>query len=89
MSEETEDRQTGNRAATRRHWPVKRTTLEDQDTTADLRDLAPEERVGMMWRLALDAWLLSGRAIPQYRRADAPGRVLRLNTSDGPASDLD
>lgn len=35
------------------------------------------ERLEMMWPLAKEAWLLSGRPIPDYRREDAPGRVFR------------
>ena len=38
----------------------------------------PGERLAMVWRLTLDAWAFSGRAIPDYERKDAPGRVLRL-----------
>ena len=31
-----------------------------------------EERIEMMWPLALEAWSLSGRLVPDYERKDAP-----------------
>ncbi len=31
----------------------------------------------MMWRLALDAWAVSGRPLPTYSRSEMPGRVIR------------
>jgi hypothetical protein len=33
-----------------------------------------EERLAMMWPLALEAWALSGRPIPDYERSAAPVR---------------
>jgi hypothetical protein len=33
----------------------------------------------MMWSLALEAWALTGRPLPQYRREDAPVRLLELS----------
>lgn len=37
----------------------------------------PAERLAMMWPLSVEAWLLSGRPLPEYRREEMPGRVLR------------
>lgn len=37
----------------------------------------PEARLETMWALAKDAWLMSGRAMPEYTRAEMPGRVIR------------
>ncbi|MCB9741550.1 MAG: hypothetical protein H6740_02980 [Alphaproteobacteria bacterium] len=36
-----------------------------------------QARLATMWALARDAWLLSGRSLPSYTRAEAPGRVIR------------
>jgi hypothetical protein len=33
----------------------------------------------MMWELARQAWLLSGRPLPDYERHSAPGRVGRTD----------
>jgi hypothetical protein len=32
----------------------------------------PEERLAMMWELAQDAWSLTGRPLPEYRRHETP-----------------
>lgn len=37
----------------------------------------PEARLNTMWALARDTWLMSGRALPEYSRSEAPGRVIR------------
>jgi hypothetical protein len=36
----------------------------------------PEERLAMMWPLALEAWALSGADMPDYDRRAAPVRRL-------------
>jgi len=52
---------------------VRKTTL-----GSDGRDLraatTAEERLAMMWPLALDCWSLTGRPMPDYERRDAPVR---------------
>ena len=37
-----------------------------------------EERLAMMWPLAVEAFSLSGRPMPAYRRAEAPVALRRL-----------
>jgi len=39
-----------------------------------------EERLGMMWPLSRDAWLLSGRSIPAYARDQTPVRLSKLGS---------
>ena len=34
----------------------------------------------MMWPLAVEAWSLTGRPMPEYRHEDAPVRWLRPDT---------
>jgi hypothetical protein len=63
------------RARGRHNWPIRRFTLatlpdDDLSTTT-----TPEQRLAMMWPLAVDAWLMAGRKIPTYSRSDAPGRL--------------
>ena len=44
----------------------------------DLRECTtPEERIAMMWPLAVDAWASAGRRLPEYSRDRMPGRVVR------------
>jgi hypothetical protein len=38
----------------------------------------PEERLAMMWPLAVEAFSLSGRTMPDYRRGEAPVTLRRL-----------
>lgn len=35
-----------------------------------------EERLAMMWPLAVEAWSLTGRPMPEYERKDIPVRWL-------------
>jgi hypothetical protein len=39
---------------------TRKSRLQDQGNERDLRDTTPEQRIGMMWQLALDAWSISG-----------------------------
>lgn len=41
-------------------------------------DLSADELVAMVHRLTEDAWAMSGREMPVYERAEAPGRLVRL-----------
>ena len=48
-----------------------------------------EERLAMMWPLAVEAWTLSGRTLPVYDRASLPARLFRpgeLPPDDGASS---
>ncbi len=64
------------RAAARAQWPGRKTRLADEGAWAPLEATAAE-RVAMVHRLTLDAWAMSGKRIPDYARADAPGRMVR------------
>jgi hypothetical protein len=35
---------------------VRKTSLHDLNNESDLKDKSPQELLGMMWRLALNAW---------------------------------
>ena len=35
-----------------------------------------EERIAMMWPLAVEAWSLTGRPMPEYERRNAPVKWL-------------
>lgn len=65
------------RAQERSSWPIRRFRL-GSEPSDDLREqTTAEERLSMMWELARRAWLLSGHRLPEYDRAEAPGRVIR------------
>jgi len=63
--------------AARRSWPVRKYPL-GEEPSEDLRDsTTPEERIEMMWPLAVEAWTLGGRPLPDYERHEAPVRHFR------------
>jgi hypothetical protein len=64
------------RAAARASTPVVRVTLAQEDSP-DIASLDRSTRIAMVWPITLDAWATSGRAMPDYDRAHAPGRILR------------
>lgn len=70
------------RARARAEWPGTLTTLERQSDAAIVRHGTPGERVAMVWRITLDAWATSGRALPEYDRANMPGRLIRAGDGD-------
>ncbi|MCC6133035.1 MAG: hypothetical protein IT186_24150 [Acidobacteria bacterium] len=62
------------RARARAHWVIRRIPLRAEGGTDDLSAFTtPEERLAMMWRLALDAF----KVVPDYKREAAPGEVRR------------
>ena len=66
------------RHAARQNWPGLKTTLEQAKEADDLRATTTmEERLGMMWRLTLNAWAMSSQVLPTYTRMQMPGRVIR------------
>jgi hypothetical protein len=65
------------RAEARRNRPVRRfeVGLEPNDDLSGTTTAA--ERMGMVWRLSLDAWAMTGKQLPDYPREQIPGRVIR------------
>jgi hypothetical protein len=62
----------------RRRWPVRRFTLESQPGNDLSGETTAEERLEMMWPLALEAWTLTSVALPDYARREAPVRVVPM-----------
>ena len=67
------------RARSRRSWPGRVTALSEvgEDDQDDLFRATAAERVAMVWRVTVDAWLLSGRQIIQTPRHELPGVLVR------------
>jgi hypothetical protein len=65
------------RRAARAAWPVVVRAIDDtaDDDLSAVTD--PAQRIRMMWPLAVEAWLLAGRSLPSYARANIPSRVFR------------
>lgn len=74
---EERDDSASNNASRRADWPVRKYSL-DQEPSDDLSEsTTAEERLAMMWPLALEAWVLTGVPLPDYVRRDAPVRLQR------------
>ncbi len=54
---------------------IRVTRLRDQGSEPDLKNTTPDERVGMMWQLALDAWAMMGDRDAESR---LPRHVVRI-----------
>ena len=64
-------------------WPIRVFRLGEEPPDDLSGRTTAEERVAMMWPLAVDAWTTSGRGLPQYPRHQMPGRVIR-GSGSGP-----
>ena len=65
------------RAQRRAAWPIRRFKLGDEPSD-DLRETTTaDDRLAMMWPLALDAWASMGKPLPEYTRETMPGRIVR------------
>jgi len=63
-------------------WPVRKYRL-GQEPSDDLSGTTTAEaRLAMMWPLALEAWTLTGRPLPDYARCDTPMRCIRPDADE-------
>ena len=75
------DEEARRRCEARAAWPIRRFDLANEPVD-DLRATTTAgERLAMVWPLAVQAWRLAGREIPDYERSEAPGRVIRRGES--------
>jgi hypothetical protein len=77
MGSRSEDDERKARAAARASWPVRVYRLGEEPDDDLSATTTAEERLAMMWPLALDAWASSGRPMPDYPREKTPVRVVR------------
>jgi hypothetical protein len=71
------------RAAKRNGWPVQRFQL-GSEPSHEVVGATMNERLAMMWPLALDAWASTGKPLPSYERHNMPGRVIRTRDQELP-----
>ncbi len=65
----------------RRAWPIRKDRL-GEEPSDDLSDsTTPAQRLEMMWPLALEAWSLTGKPLPDYARDETPVRRFRREAS--------
>ena len=60
------------RASQRAQWPVAKYRLGEEPSDDLSATTTAEQRLQMMWPLAVEAWALSGRALPAYERHEMP-----------------
>ena len=56
----------------------------DDQAEFELVEAPPDVLVGLVTELTLAAWALQRRPIPDYARADMPGRLVRLQVRAEP-----
>jgi hypothetical protein len=62
-------------------WPVSKYRLGDEPTDDLSETTTAEQRLEMMWPLALEAWSLTVQPLPDYARKDTP--IRRRHLGDG------
>jgi hypothetical protein len=65
-------------ATGRGSWPVRSFRLGTEPPDDLSATSTAEERLAMMWSLAIEAFSLAGRPLPGYRRAETPVALRRL-----------
>ena len=65
------------RASRRQAWTVRKYVLGHEPCDDLSASTTPDERLAMMWPLALEAWALSGAGVPDYERRETPVRMRR------------
>jgi len=71
-------------ASDRALWPVRAYRLGTEPGDDLSATTTAEERLAMMWPLALEAWELTGRPLPQYSRDAMPVSRRALRAADQP-----
>ena len=61
-----------NRALPRASWPIRVFRLGDEPEDDLSSSTTPQERLAMMWPLAIESWLLSDKQLPSYKRKEIP-----------------
>ena len=72
------------RALARRSWPVRKYRLGAEPGDDLSAFTTPEDRLAMMWPLALEAWELTGKPLPTYLRDETPVRCLTSRAPEAP-----
>jgi hypothetical protein len=64
-------------ASDRSRWPIRRYQLGSEPSDDLTGVTTAEERIAMMWPMAREGWLVSGRQLPSYQRSEMPTRLYR------------
>ncbi len=80
MTNQGDDR-SESQPASRRGWPIRKYRLGEEPSDDLSESTTPAQRLEMMWPLALEAWSLTGKPLPDYARDGAPVRRFRRKAS--------
>jgi hypothetical protein len=81
MPNQRDDRAESRKAA-RGAWPVRKYRLGEEPSEDLSESTTPAQRLEMMWPLALEAWSLTGKPLPDYTRSEIPIRRTRRKASE-------
>ena len=70
------------RARNRGDWPVQRVSADADQELSVMKTTTPSARLNMMWRLAVNSWVMSGKRFPDYSREESPGLLIRPDQSE-------
>jgi len=73
------------RAEARKNRPIRAYRLGEEPSEDLSATTTAAERIGMMWRLAQDAWAMAGLPIPDYPREKTPISKRKLGEDSWPA----
>lgn len=65
----------------RQNWAIRRTALGDAEPSL-LGITTPAQRIAMMWPLAVEAYRVARRGIPDFEWSRAPSCVIRPDDSE-------
>lgn len=71
------------RRRARASWPIRKVELGDEPSDDLSDETTVQQRLEMMWPLALRAYSLAGHDIERRPRAQWPGRVIRDWSDEG------
>ena len=74
------------RALLRASWPIRVFKLGDEPEDDLSSTTTPQERLAMMWSLAMEVWSLSGKQLPSYSRKEIPINYLPPQQNDATSS---
>jgi hypothetical protein len=65
------------RRSLRANWPIRQFERGREPVVDPLDSTTIAERVALVWQLTREAWALSGVPVPDYRRCETPGKIVR------------
>jgi hypothetical protein len=65
------------RKRARAQWPFRKIALRDEPLTDARYTSTVDERLALVWTLTRRQWAFAGRKMPEYTRAEMPGRIVR------------